>query len=1087
MCPGGPLSFRRRGRLEPSAEPDYRRTSLLVRHLILVAGAPASPLLPAAAAQVDTTLDLVDENDGLLSLREAILAANATPEADTIVLPEGQFELSLSGVEEDQGLSGDLDVLAPLTLRGAGPKATTIDARGIDRVFEVALGVPVTFEDLTVRGGRASLGAGILASGDVVLRSCIVESNTAESVNDLEPGSAAVASGGGIYARANLAIEDGFVHGNRAMAEAFDATARGGGIYCLGELWMLRTEVAGNLCHASSTAGTASASGGGIGCRSPGVVSVFRSTLVKNRALARVEDVEPESLAESTGGALTVHLSGVESFAHAYVGETLLSDNAAFAQSTGSVARALGGGLAGFAERPASTFWTLDRCEVRDNVATVQSGGSGSSSGGAVFHRVDAAGAETTLAVRDSFFARNEAEAVPLPGDPADLEASGGAVSSESVEQALGVVELKDSAFHHNTARSAGLSLSGSPEIVSVARGGAFRQTLAEDGGTVVSFLEGCRFKGNAVFARASGSSIRARAEGGAIHQASGASDGMLVSLLSDCELRQNTADGRFAGTPGSAESAGGALRAVVETADAVVVLSLTRCELDDDRAVARAFGDSARADAAGGALSLGAANYRGEGTTIVEAADCSFEGNLAEAGAPYKAVASGGAIEREYQADAAVLLRGCKFAWNRALADAETWQAEANGGAIANEALELELRDCELEHNTARAESSSGRLNNADAYGGAIRSLGRVDLLDSTLRSNFATAEGSDPGTRCRGFGGAVFLFNGEARVARCDVRQNRVSASGGGDSFASGGAWFGFTSSHRVERSTLEGNEARAEGTESARATGGAMDLFGDDQRILESTVKSNVARAHVPGADAGHAIGGGIWLRGGLPEESFQVIERSTIWDNAALGGWGSFGGGVSFGDQWLSRDLYLLVNSTLSGNRAASGGGVLGPWASQASALVLINCTLVHNSAEDHGGGLVSEFPFEPAAYLWNTIIAVNTGGDSPDVDGEFTSFGHNVIGDRGPSVGLVDGVLGDQVGSEVAPLHPKLGPLLFNGGPTRTHAVLPGSPALDRGDSSVLLSGDQRSFPRQVDGDADGVAQVDVGAYEAEQP
>ena len=69
--------------------------------------------------------------------------------------------------------------------------------------------------------------------------------------------------------------------------------------------------------------------------------------------------------------------------------------------------------------------------------------------------------------------------------------------------------------------------------------------------------------------------------------------------------------------------------------------------------------------------------------------------------------------------------------------------------------------------------------------------------------------------------------------------------------------------------------------------------------------------------------------------------------------------------------------------------------------------------------------------------------------------------------------------------------PKLGPLQNNGGPTQTHALLPGSPAIDAGNSfgcrdnlGALLATDQRGFFRTADGDSNGTARCDIGAYEA---
>src|SRR5262249_10240678 len=126
-----------------------------------------------------------------------------------------------------------------------------------------------------------------------------------------------------------------------------------------------------------------------------------------------------------------------------------------------------------------------------------------------------------------------------------------------------------------------------------------------------------------------------------------------------------------------------------------------------------------------------------------------------------------------------------------------------------------------------------------------------------------------------------------------------------------------------------------------------------------------------------------------------------------------------------------------------------------------------------------------------ATLKNTIVALNTiagTASAPDIsnvpgDSRARSLGHNLIGIGDDSL-FVNGVDGDQVGSIVSPLNPGLGPLQNNGGPTLTMALLPGSPAIDKGDDSVLasplfLTTDQRGagFPRKWN------THVDVGAFE----
>jgi hypothetical protein len=93
---------------------------------------------------------------------------------------------------------------------------------------------------------------------------------------------------------------------------------------------------------------------------------------------------------------------------------------------------------------------------------------------------------------------------------------------------------------------------------------------------------------------------------------------------------------------------------------------------------------------------------------------------------------------------------------------------------------------------------------------------------------------------------------------------------------------------------------------------------------------------------------------------------------------------------------------------------------------------------------------------------------------------------NLIGNAGSS-GITNGVNNNQVSA-----NPRLGPLANNGGPTLTHALLAGSPALDAGDNTIATNAglltDQRGggFTRIVDGpDADTTATVDVGAFEAQ--
>ena len=121
---------------------------------------------------------------------------------------------------------------------------------------------------------------------------------------------------------------------------------------------------------------------------------------------------------------------------------------------------------------------------------------------------------------------------------------------------------------------------------------------------------------------------------------------------------------------------------------------------------------------------------------------------------------------------------------------------------------------------------------------------------------------------------------------------------------------------------------------------------------------------------------------------------------------------------------------------------------------------------------------------------NTIVALNLvafGGNGPDAFGaSFTSQGHNLVGDGTASNGFTNDVNGDIVGTTANPIDPKLGPLANNGGRTKTHALLAGSRAIDHGDNAgCCRPTDQRGFgfARKKDGNGDGLAIVDIGAFE----
>jgi hypothetical protein len=179
---------------------------------------------------------------------------------------------------------------------------------------------------------------------------------------------------------------------------------------------------------------------------------------------------------------------------------------------------------------------------------------------------------------------------------------------------------------------------------------------------------------------------------------------------------------------------------------------------------------------------------------------------------------------------------------------------------------------------------------------------------------------------------------------------------------------------------------------------------------------------------------------------------------------------------------------ITNSTISGN----GGGVHN---STLSDTVVSNSTIsdngsgiyndngalatsVYNTTMSNNGVEIRNFNAPVVVAMSHTIFNVSPGGNSILNDfGTVTSYGYNVSSDDG------DGYLnspGDQINTD-----PMLGPLQDNGGPTFTHALLPGSPAINAGDPNFVPPPfyDQRGpgYDRVRNG------RLDVGSFEVQQP
>lgn len=199
-------------------------------------GNPA-PTLAAVTFHVNSTADepdaLSDDNAcltaaGTCTLRAAIMQNNSSGGGNTIRVPEGKYILTRAEPFDDTALYGDLDVLAPVTIRGAGKRKTIIDAAKHDRVFDVFN--RATLARVKIQNGATpENGGGILVrvDGHLILRKSIVSGNQA------------LLDGSGIYGGADITVVDSSILNNLCAHQ-------GSGIYLGYGGSISQTEIKGN-------------------------------------------------------------------------------------------------------------------------------------------------------------------------------------------------------------------------------------------------------------------------------------------------------------------------------------------------------------------------------------------------------------------------------------------------------------------------------------------------------------------------------------------------------------------------------------------------------------------------------------------------------------------------------------------------------------------------------------------------------------------------------------------------------------------------------------------------------------------------
>jgi hypothetical protein len=419
---------------------------------------------------------------------------------------------------------------------------------------------------------------------------------------------------------------------------------------------------------------------------------------------------------------------------------------------------------------------------------------------------------------------------------------------------------------------------------------------------------------------------------------------------------------------------------------------------------------------------------------------------------------------------------------------------ANADGGGVV-------LENVVNSTGTLTVTNSTISNNHSGDAGGGIDTdgMGTVTITNTVITGNTDINQGA--GVYIDAIQVGTVFVSANATLTGTTVSNNQaintgITASGGGISNAgngiitisnstvannfSGGSGGGFSDENNagtliVSNSIFLNN--------SAVGSGGGIQEGGPSTTITNSLFQGNTSSA----------TGGGLFLNGVAVS-----LQNNTLVGNTALGG----GGGAEIQTSGIGTSATTITNSTFTGNSStgnaaaggtANGGGIDAP-AAFTGLLSLLNDTINGNTATNGGG--VFWAGTAGTIDVQNTILAHNfagTGTDANNLAGSFTDNGGNLVGVTGAGSGNSGFVASTTQGGTVAvPLDPGLGPLQNNGGPTvgptttgalLTEALLTGSPALDKGVTSLAFPSpttDQRGFTRPDTGTGEN---PDVGAFE----
>ncbi|GAB1543448.1 hypothetical protein NUACC21_61220 [Scytonema sp. NUACC21] len=421
---------------------------------------------PSAIITVNSIADLVDNDDSVTTLREAINQANADSDRDLIV-----FDRSLFASQQTITLSlGKLDITENLGIIAprdtlTGENLVTVSGNEASRVFEIEEGATVIFNKLTIADGRGNIGdnfgGGINNSGTLILNNSIVRNHRAEY-------------GGGIYNQGNITVNNSTISDNSAAGPGLGG---GGGIYNQGNVTINNSTITNN-----SESGLGGNGGGGIH-NAGGVVTVNHSNINNNAASASSNQARGGGI-YNVGGTVTLSnstLNGNSSSGRGGSGGGIFnnaSGRVTLLQTTVSSNTVNGSANEGAGIFNDGTL-TVSNSTINDN--TVSGSGSLSSAGGGIYNN-------GTLTVSKSTINNNTSGS--------GLLRSGG---SGIYNTNNGILSVSNSTISNNrtTSQGGGIYNNGTLTLVF----STITQNLAANGGGVFNDANGSASARNTIIA----------------------------------------------------------------------------------------------------------------------------------------------------------------------------------------------------------------------------------------------------------------------------------------------------------------------------------------------------------------------------------------------------------------------------------------------------------------------------------------------------------------------------------------------------------------------------------------------------------